>query len=51
MLYYLMRKNDLLTAVDIDNSGEMIRFEPVFKNPELAPLHDPICTNLSKQHL
>ena len=41
MLYYLMRKNDLLTAVDIDNSGEMIRFEPVFKNPELAPLHDP----------
>ena len=41
MLYYLMRKNDLLTVVDVNDRGEIEKFEPVFKRPELAPLHDP----------
>lgn len=41
MNYYLKRKNDTLTIVDIDSDGKVNNFFNSLKNPELAPLHDP----------
>lgn len=40
MNYYLKRKNELLTIVDIDSDGTISNFSKLLKNPELAPFHD-----------
>ena len=38
--YYLMRKNEPVTLVLIDDMGQMISFVPPEKNAEIAPLQD-----------
>ena len=37
-LFYLMRKNDIITLVKMDENGNMVKFSPNIQNPELAPM-------------
>lgn len=38
MEYYLMRKNDVVTLCELDDSGNILDYSENFRNPELAPL-------------